>query len=61
MPTYSETYIPVLIQAALAVLVASALVAITFLLGKRVRNAVKDSPYECGIAPSGSARELHIG
>jgi NADH-quinone oxidoreductase subunit A len=57
MPTYSETYIPVLIQAALAVLVASALVAITFLLGKRVRNAVKDSPYECGIAPSGSARE----
>jgi NADH-quinone oxidoreductase subunit A len=58
MPTsYSETYFPVLIQIVIAVLVAAALVAISYLLGKRVRNRVKDSPYECGIAPTGSARE----
>jgi NADH-quinone oxidoreductase subunit A len=58
MPTsYPETYFPVLIQAILAVVVAAALVAISFLLGKRVKNRVKDSPYESGIAPTGSARE----
>lgn len=58
MPTsYSETYFPVLVQIVLAVLVAGALVAITFVIGKRVRNSVKDSPYECGIAPTGTARE----
>ena len=58
MPTsYSDTYFPVLVQAAIAIVVAGALVAISFLLGQRVRNRVKDSPYESGIAPTGSARE----
>jgi NADH-quinone oxidoreductase subunit A len=58
MPTsYSDTYFPVLVQIALAVLVAGALVAISYLIGKRVKDRVKDSPYECGIAPTGSARE----
>ena len=58
MPTsYPETYFPVLVQTVLAVLVAGALVAISFLIGKRVKDRVKDSPYECGIAPTGSARE----
>jgi len=54
---YPDTYFPVLVQVALAMIVAGALVAISFLLGKRVRNRVKDSPYESGIAPTGSARE----
>jgi NADH-quinone oxidoreductase subunit A len=54
---YPDTYFPVLVQAALAILVAAALVTISFLLGKRVRNRVKDSPYESGIAPTGTARE----
>src|SRR5271154_170803 len=58
MPTsYSDTYFPVLVQIAIAVVVAAALVAITFLLGKHVKNRVKDTPYESGIAPTGSARE----
>ena len=58
MPTtYSDTYFPVLVQIALAVLVAGALVAISYFIGKRVKDRVKDSPYECGIAPTGSARE----
>ena len=55
--TYSETYLPVLIQTFLAVLVAGALITLSFVLGKRVKDRVKDSPYECGIAPTGSARE----
>lgn len=58
MPTsYADTYFPVLLQIALAVLVASGLVALSYLLGKRVKSRVKDSPYESGIAPTGSARE----
>jgi NADH-quinone oxidoreductase subunit A len=58
MPTsYTDTYFPVLVQVALAIVVAAALVAISALLGKHVKNRVKDSPYESGIAPTGSARE----
>jgi len=37
--------------------IAGALLLISFLLGKKVRNRVKDMPYECGITPTGSARE----
>ena len=37
--------------------VAGAMIGGSFLLGKRVRNRVKDSPYECGVTPVGSARE----
>src|SRR6266699_1780769 len=58
MPTsYPDTYFPVLVQIAIAVVVAAALVAISFLLGKHVKNRTKDTPYESGIAPTGSARE----
>jgi NADH-quinone oxidoreductase subunit A len=58
MPTsYPDTYFPVLVQIAIAVVVATALVALSYLIGKRVQDKVKDSPYECGIAPTGSARE----
>ena len=36
---------------------AGAMVSASYLLGKRVRNAVKDSAYESGMAPIGTARE----
>jgi NADH-quinone oxidoreductase subunit A len=55
--TYAESYFPVLVQLAIAIAVAAGLVATSFLLGKKVRDKVKDSPYECGIVPTGSARE----
>lgn len=58
MPTtIHETYFPVLVQVHLAVLVAAALVALGVLLGKRLKNKVKDTAYECGITPVGTARE----
>ena len=58
MPSsYTEVYFPVLLQAAIAMLVAGAMLGISYLLGKKVRNTVKDLPYECGIAPTGTARE----
>ena len=55
--SYAEVYFPVLVQIVIAVAIASALVGLSWLVGKRVRDRVKDSPYECGILPTGSARE----
>src|SRR5689334_10076048 len=55
--TYPQTYFPVLVQIAIAVAVATGLIAASTLLGKRGRSPLKDSPYECGMAPTGSARE----
>ena len=58
MPTTPALYwFPVLVQVALAMVIAAALVALSFLLGKRVKDRVKDQPYECGITPVGDARE----
>ena len=56
-PTYPETYWPVLLQAFIAMAVAAGMIGISYILGKKVRNRVKDMPYECGITPTGSARE----
>src|SRR5947199_9634819 len=58
MPTTpAEHWLPVLLQMALAMIIAAALVALSFALGRRVKNKVKDMPYECGIAPTGDARQ----
>jgi NADH-quinone oxidoreductase subunit A len=55
--TYAETYWPVLLQVLIAMAVATGMIGISYLLGHKVRNRVKDMPYECGITPTGSARE----
>ena len=55
--TPTEYYFPVLLQAIIAMTVAAGIIAVSYLLGKRVRNRVKDMPYECGITPTGNARE----
>lgn len=52
-----EQWLPVLMQAVLALVIACALVALSFVIGRKVKNRVKDMPYECGIAPTGDARE----
>src|SRR5947209_12093614 len=58
MPTTpAEQWLPMLLQMALAMIIAAALVALSFALVRRVKNRVKDMPYECGIAPTGDARE----
>ena len=57
MPTtYPELYFPVLVQALIAMALAAGLLSVSFILGKRVRNRVKDMPYESGIVPTGDAR-----
>ncbi len=53
----TEVYFPVLLQILLASLVGGALVTLGVVLGHRVKNRVKDSPYECGVQPIGTARE----
>jgi NADH-quinone oxidoreductase subunit A len=58
MPTSpAEQWLPVVIQAVLAAVIAAALVTLTFVIGRKLKNKVKDMPYECGIAPTGDARE----
>jgi NADH-quinone oxidoreductase subunit A len=54
--SYAEQYFPVLVQALLAMALAAGLLTVSYLLGKRVRNIVKDMPYESGIVPTGDAR-----
>ena len=58
MPSsYTETFFPILVQALIAIAVAVGLLSVSFLLGKKVRNRVKDMPYESGIVPTGDARQ----
>lgn len=58
MPTdYHQLYFPILLQVIIAAAVAAGLIAAGLLLGKRFRNAAKDTPYESGMSPVGSARE----
>ena len=52
----TELYFPVLAQGLLAVVLAATLVLISYALGKKVRNRIKDTPYESGIVPTGDAR-----
>ena len=54
--SYPEMYFPVLLQVAIAMAIAALMLGLSFILGKRVRNRVKDMPYESGIVPTGDAR-----
>jgi NADH-quinone oxidoreductase subunit A len=57
MPTtLAQTWFPVLLQAVLAMVIAAALVTLSFVIGRKLKNKVKDMPYECGIAPTGDAQ-----
>jgi len=58
MPTsYPEVYFPVLLQGLVAMALAAGLLTVSYLLGQKVRNRVKDMPYESGIVPTGDARQ----
>lgn len=55
--TYAQTWFPVLIQILIAIAVASAMIGLSAMLGKRVKDSVKSMPYESGMQPVGNARE----
>ena len=54
---YFARYLPLLIHMLAASVVASAIVILSWLLGKRRPTRAKMSPYECGMTPIGDARE----
>jgi NADH-quinone oxidoreductase subunit A len=54
---YPETWFPVLVQIVIALGVAGAMIGFSAILGQRVRDSVKSSPYESGMKPVGNARE----
>ncbi len=55
--TYAESWFPVLVQVLIAAALAAGLIGASALLGKRARSPLKDTPYESGMSPVGSARE----
>ncbi len=55
--SYTELYFPVLLQGLIAVAVAGGMLLASALLGRKIRDRVKGSPYECGVTPVGSPRE----
>lgn len=55
--TYAQTWFPVLIQILIAIAVATAMIGLSALLGRRVRDPIKSTPYESGMKPVGNARE----
>lgn len=55
--TYGEQYFPILVQVLLAMAIAAGMLGASAILGHRVRNRVKETPYECGITPVGTTRE----
>ena len=58
MPTsYAATYFPVLVQILIAIAVAGGMIGASALLGQRVRDPIKSSPYESGMKAVGNARE----
>lgn len=56
-PIYADQYLPVLIQILIAIAVAGGMIGASAVLGHRVKDRVKDSPYESGMKPVGNARE----
>jgi NADH-quinone oxidoreductase subunit A len=55
--SYPETWFPVLIQIIIALAVATAMIGLSAILGRRLRDSVKSMPYESGMNPVGNARE----
>src|SRR5579862_8263846 len=57
MPNSPEqVYFPVLVQMLIAAALGISFIVFTYLVGKRVKNRVKDTPYESGMRPTGDAR-----
>jgi NADH-quinone oxidoreductase subunit A len=54
---YLDSYGSLLLMFILAMGLAGALVVVSTLVGRHKRTREKDQPYECGIRPTGDARE----
>ncbi len=54
---YFQNYIPVLIDLAIVLCVAGGMLVLSYLLGQHKRTREKLMPYECGMTPTGDARQ----
>jgi NADH-quinone oxidoreductase subunit A len=54
---YLDSYGPLLLMFILAAGLAGALIVVSTLVGRHKRTLEKDLPYECGIDPTGDARQ----
>jgi NADH-quinone oxidoreductase subunit A len=54
---YLDAYAPLLIQLLAAMALSGAILAASALVGRHRPTRAKDQPYECGIQPTGDARE----
>ena len=54
---YFARYLPLLLHFGIATVIAGAIVTLSWLVGQHKPNRAKLSPYECGVAPVGDARE----
>ena len=55
--TYFQNYLVILLMLGVVVLLAGGMIALSYLLGQHRPSRVKLSPYECGMAPVGDARQ----
>src|SRR5579883_1475714 len=53
---YFWTYMPLLLQLLVAIVLGAGMVLLSFVLGKHRYNKNKMDAYECGITPTGDAR-----
>ncbi len=54
---YLDSYGPLLLMFILAAGLAGALITLSTIVGRHKRTREKDMPYECGIPPTGDARQ----
>jgi len=54
---YLDSYGPLLLMFILAAFTAGALITVSVVVGKHKQTREKNQPYECGILPTGDARQ----
>ena len=52
-----EQYLPILLMIVIAVGLAAVLITLSYLIGPKTYDKIKLSAYECGINPTGDARD----
>ena len=55
--SYLDSYAPLLLMFLLAAGLAAVLIIASSLVGRHLKIRAKDQPYECGIRPTGDARQ----
>lgn len=55
--SYLDAYAPLLLMFLLAAGLAAILIIASSVVGRHLKSRTKDQPYECGIRPTGDARE----